>query len=151
MNQYLLMGRTDSQGLAVILSGGLVGMETADFLMSRGIEVTVLELLDQSPVGRKDAHGWWLHRCLRKSGGRLILGARVTRVELEAVVIEHEGQEQRVEPASMVVVALGSAPVTSLTEILKELGVEYYVVGDAKKPRNMLEAVHEGHKVRLSI
>ena len=73
-------------------------------------------------------------------GGRLILGARVTRVEPGSVVFEQEGEEQRVEPASLVVVALGTAPVTSLTEILEELGLEYHIVGDAKKPRDMLEA-----------
>ena len=55
------------------------------------------------------------------------------------------------EPASLVVVALGAAPVTSLTKILEELGLEYHVVGDAKKPRDMLEAIHEGHQAGLSI
>jgi pyruvate/2-oxoglutarate dehydrogenase complex dihydrolipoamide dehydrogenase (E3) component len=149
--QDLLMGRTEPRGPAVILGGGLVGMETADFLINRGMEVTVFELLDKSPVGREDAHGWWLHRRLRKSGGRLILGARVTRVEPGSVVFEQGGEEQRVEPASLVVVALGAAPETSLTKILEEMGLEYHVVGDAKKPRDMLEAIHEGHQAGLSV
>jgi NADPH-dependent 2,4-dienoyl-CoA reductase/sulfur reductase-like enzyme len=149
--QALLMGRIDLRGPAVILGGGLVGMETADFLISRGMEVTVIELLEKSPVGREDAHGWWLHRRLRKSGGRLILGARVTRVEPGSVVFEQGGEEQRMEPVSLVVVALGSAPVTILTGILEELGLEYHVVGDARKPRDMLEAIHEGHQAGLSI
>ena len=67
------------------------------------------------------------------------------------MVFEQGGQEQRVEPASLVVVALGVAPVTSLTEILEDLGLEYHVVGDAKKPRDMLEAIHEGHQAGLTI
>ena len=55
------------------------------------------------------------------------------------------------EPASLVVVALGAAPVSSLAEIMEELGLECHVVGDAKKPRDLLEAVHEGHKAGLSV
>ena len=31
------------------------------------------------------------------------------------------------------------------------LGLEYHVVGDAKKPRDMLEAIHEGHQAGLTI
>ena len=150
-SQDLLMGRTEPQGPAVILGGGLVGMETADFLINKGIKVTVLELLDKSPIGREDAHGWWLHRRLKKSDSRLILGARVTRVDQGAVLFEQGGQEQRLKPASLVVIALGAYPVNSLAEIIEELGLVYHVVGDAKKPRDLLEAVHEGHEAGLSI
>ncbi|MCJ7745439.1 MAG: hypothetical protein MUP40_04020, partial [Actinobacteria bacterium] len=97
------------------------------------------------PVGKLTAHGYWLNRRLKKSGGTLLLGAAVTGIEPDAVVYIKDGEETRLEPAPMVVTALGAASETGLVAALKEAGIPYQVVGDAGSPRRLLEAVHEGH------
>ncbi len=141
----VLMDKVELKGPAVVLGAGYVGMETADFLISRGIEVTVLEMKAMAPVGKHTAHGWWLNRRLKKEGGVLVLGAVVVRVEPDAVLYMQGGKEHRVSPAPMVITALGACPETSLADTLKELGIPHQIAGDAKSPRRILEAVHEGY------
>lgn len=141
----LLLGRGTPAGPAVILGAGHVGMETADWLIARGVAVTVVELKKLPPVNAMTARGYWLHRRLKKSGGELILGASVLRVEMDTVVCATDTGERRL-PAKMVVKALGAAPETGLAVVLTELEIPFVTVGDAVGPRRLLEAVQEGRK-----
>ena len=140
----VLLGEVQLKDRAVILGAGYVGMETADFLIARGVEVTVLEKEEVPPIGNLKAHDYWLNRRFRKAEGKLLLGATVLRIEPNGVVLEKDGREQRLESVGMVVTALGALSQTSLLEIAEESGVPCQAVGDALSPRRLLEAVHEG-------
>ena len=141
----VLLGEVELKSKAVILGAGYVGMETADYLISRDVDVTVIEMQDSPPVGKLTARGYWLNRRFKKSGGTLLLGAAVTRIEPDAVAYIKDGEEKRLEQAPMVVTALGATSETGLVDALKKAGIPYQVVGDALEPRRLLEAVHEGH------
>jgi len=141
----VLLGRVEPKSPAVILGAGYVGMETADFLIAGGVQVTVLEMQTVPPVGKFTAHGYWLHKRIREGGGRLMLGACVTGIEPDAVSFAQRGRNLR-EPAAMVVTAMGARSENGLEEVLTELGIPCRVVGDARSPRRLLEAIHEGHK-----
>jgi len=147
----VLLGRVELGDTAVVLGAGPVGMEVADYLAARGVTVTVLEKQELPPVGMQTATGYWLHRRLKKSGGHLLTGASVLRIEPDAVVYLREGAEVRLEPASLVVTALGARPVDELAGALRETGIQCTVVGDAREPRRLLEAVHEGHSAGLEV
>lgn len=147
----LLLGEEPAAKSAVVLGAGYVGMETADYLVSRGVAVTVLEMQAQPPVGRHTTHGYWLHKRLRESQGRLVTGATVVRVEPDAVVYLCEGGEHRLEPAPVVVLALGARSDISLKGALEKTHIPFEVVGDALEPRRLLEAVHEGHAAGLAV
>jgi 2,4-dienoyl-CoA reductase-like NADH-dependent reductase (Old Yellow Enzyme family)/thioredoxin reductase len=140
-----LLGKPEPAGPAVVLGAGYVGMETADFLTARGIGVTLVEMLPSSPVGKHTAHGYWLHKRIKEAGGRIILGATVTRIEPNAVFCRQQEEEIQLS-AAMVVTAMGAKPANGLEGILKELGIPWRVVGDAKSPRRLLEAIHEGDR-----
>jgi 2,4-dienoyl-CoA reductase-like NADH-dependent reductase (Old Yellow Enzyme family)/thioredoxin reductase len=146
----LLLGKAEPAGPAVVLGAGYVGMETADFLTARGIGVTLVEMLPASPVGKHTAHGYWLHKRIKEAGGRIILGAKVTRIEPDAVFYRKAEEEKRL-PAAMVVTAMGAKPANGLEGILKELCIPCRVVGDAKSPRRLLEAIHEGDRAGREI
>jgi pyruvate/2-oxoglutarate dehydrogenase complex dihydrolipoamide dehydrogenase (E3) component len=147
----VLLGEVELESKAVVLGAGYVGLETADYLISRDVEVTVVEMQDEPPVTKLTAHGYWLNRRLRKSGGILLLGATVKGIEPGAVIYVKDGVESRLEPASMVVTALGAASETRLVDALEEAGIPCQVVGDAVSPRRLLEAVHEGHAAGLAL
>ena len=112
--------------------------------------MTLLEMLPASPVGKHTAHGYWLHKRIRDAGGRMILGATVTRVEPDQVVYRQAGEEKRVS-AALVVTAMGARPVNGLEETLKKLGIHWRTVGDARQPRRLLEAIHEGDRAGREI
>ncbi len=140
----VLLEKYAIRGPAVVLGAGYVGMETADFLLARGVSVTIIDMSPFPPVGKLTAHGYWLHRRLKDKGGTIILGAQVTRVEQDAVVYMKSGREVRVHPVSLVVTALGARSEAGLAEALTELGIPHLLAGDAVKPRRLFEAVHEG-------
>ncbi|MGB3998417.1 MAG: FAD-dependent oxidoreductase [Desulfomonilia bacterium] len=146
----VLMGRVGLKDPAVVLGAGYVGMETADFLIKKGIRVVVLEMQAVPPVGKFTAHGYWLHKRIREGGGRLIFGAEVTNIGPNAVSFVQKDQEWR-EPAAMVVTAMGARSENGLEAVLEDLGIPCLTVGDARSPRRLLEAIHEGHKAGLEI
>lgn len=147
----VLDGRVKTGGPVLIIGGGLVGMETADFLSERGIEVTIAEMLEQSPVLRVRAHGFMLHQRLREKGCRLMLGARVSSIgEGEAVIIKN-GEPVVLSPVNHVVVATGMRPRDELKEVLERLAVPHRVVGDALGPRRIFEAVEEGARAAWEV
>lgn len=141
----VLTGKVELKSPAVVLGAGYVGMETADYLLARGIAVTVLEMQTNPPVTKFTAHGYWLHKRIKEGGGRLFFGAKVLGIEDDAVRYSRMDTE-KVENAALIVTAMGARPENTLEGILKELSVPYRIVGDAKSPRRILEAIHEGHK-----
>jgi 2,4-dienoyl-CoA reductase-like NADH-dependent reductase (Old Yellow Enzyme family) len=147
----VLLGKVQLKDKAVILGAGYVGLETADFLIARGVDVTVLEKEEVPPVGQLKAHDYWLNRRFRKAGGKLLLGTVVIRIEPDAVVLVKDGRQQRLETVGIVVTALGALSQTSLLEIAEESGIPCQAVGDALSPRRLLEAVHEGDATGLAI
>ncbi len=146
----LLLGKAGSANPAVVLGAGYVGMETADFLAARGVEVTLVDMLPSSPVGKHTAHGYWLHKRIKAAGGRVILGATVTRIEPDAVVY-CQGEEEKRLPAALVVTAMGAKPTSELAGIFEKSGIPFRVIGDAKSPRRLLEAIHEGDRAGREI
>jgi len=141
----VLTGKVELKSPAVVLGAGYVGMETADYLLSKGIPVTVLEMQAFPPVGKLTAHGYWLHKRIKSAGGRLVFGAQVTGIEAGNVRYR-QGDTERMEHAAMIVTAMGAKSDNSLEDVLKELIIPYIIVGDAKSPRRVLEAIHEGHR-----
>ena len=129
----------------------MIGMETADFLMDKGSEVTVVELQPKSPVSRLASHGYMLHKRLRDGGGRLLLGAMVESIGEDSVTVTREESGQERLPADQVVIAVGTKPRDELKKVLEEKNITYSVVGDANQPRRIIEAVDEGAKAAWKI
>jgi len=142
----VLLGKVEIKSPAVVLGAGYVGMETADFLIERGIKVTVVEMKTYMPVPRLTAHGYWLNYRVEKSAA-VLLGAVVKRIVPNAVIYEKDGKEGRIEPVELVVTALGAASEKGMASALQKLQIPFYVVGDAKQPRRLLEAVHEAFEL----
>ncbi len=147
----VLTGKVPLEAPVVILGGGYVGMETADFCIDRGIGVTVVEMAAFPPVSSFTAHGYWLHRRLKKSGGALMLNSRIISIEGDTVMVEQGGKQTQIGPAAMIIKAFGSAPERVLEESLKKLGVPFVEAGDVIKPRRLIEAVHEGDDAGVSL
>ena len=139
----VLTGKAGIEGPVVILGAGYVGMETADFLVARDFPPTILEMQPFYPVHKLTAHGYFLHRRIKEGGGRILIGAPVKKISEGFVTYSQNGEEKTL-PAAMVITAMGARPDNALETILTGLGIEYRTVGDAKSPRRLLEAIHEG-------
>ncbi len=128
----------------LVIGGGLIGMETADYLCSKVTTLTVVEALKHSPVSKLTSHGYMLHRRLRDAGCALVFGGAVTMIGNDFVSIDVKGEERRISPVDQVVVAVGLSPRQELDGICERLGIPHALAGDAVQPRRIIEATEEG-------
>lgn len=113
----------------VVIGGGLVGVELAEFLIERGRQVTVLEegssLGKEMPLGRR----WRVLHTLRQHGARLITDAHTTAITDAGVVYGRDGTSETA-PAESVILAVGTQENHSLAEAIKGSGAEVHLIGD---------------------
>jgi len=115
--------RVDSQRVkrAVVIGGGFIGLEMAENLRQRGVEVTIVELAAQvfAPADPEMAN--ILHQHLILNGVKLVLGRGVSAFsEAPAGGVEAVLDNGARLPADLVILAIG---VTPDTEFLKKSGI----------------------------
>lgn len=136
----------------LIVGAGLIGMETADYVVARGCQdVTLVEQLRRSPVNKISSHGYMLHTRLRKAGCKQIYSASVVGIQENSVTVLVEGQEQVLAPVDQVIIAVGTKPNDDLASVLKAEGIRHFVIGDAVETRRIVEATEEGARAAWDI
>jgi len=147
----ILSGKMSPRKHAVIIGGGLIGMETADFLSLKGTKVTIVEVLKRSPVLKITSHGYMLHNRLREAQCTFFFNTVVKRIEESSALVAADGNEEVLSPVDQVVIAVGLKPTEDLKVFLKNRGIPHFIVGDALSPRRIIEATEEGAKAAWSI
>jgi len=118
-----MLSAADAGGSAIVIGGGLLGLEAAHGLSLRGMQVTVLHLMPSLMERQLDeAAGWLLKTELERRGQTILTGA-----DTEAM-IENDGhvagvrlKDGREIPADIVVMAVGIRPNIALA---KSAGLE---------------------------
>jgi NADPH-dependent 2,4-dienoyl-CoA reductase/sulfur reductase-like enzyme/rhodanese-related sulfurtransferase len=118
MNSYTGYQTVVKPQRAVVIGGGFIGLEMVENLIHRGLEVTLIEKLNQvmPPLDLEMAH--IVHRYMRKHGVQLELNDGVARFEQSAdgslVVLSSSGKKH---PADIVILAIGVRPETQLAKM----------------------------------
>jgi nitrite reductase (NADH) large subunit len=95
-------------GDAVVIGGGLLGLEAAHGLSLRGMKVTVIHLMPTLMERQLDeAAGWLLKDALEKRGQTILIGADTAEVYGDGKVEGVRLKDGREIPASIVVMAVG--------------------------------------------
>jgi len=148
----ILSGEAAPKDHVVVIGGGLVGMETADYLREKGIQdITLVEMLPTSPVLNLAAHGYMLHKRLRSEGVKLLFNTTVKLIEEGAVTVTRKGEDQKLTPVHQVIIAVGVTPRNDLKDFLEQKGIRHVIIGDAVSPRRIIEATTEGAKAAWDI
>ena len=140
----ILSGQVKPGKNILVVGGGLIGMETADFLSEQGSQVILVEMLKRSPVLKITSHGYMLHTRLREKNCRLLFNTTLKSIGQGSVEIESEGNQSTISPVDQVVLAVGLKARDELKGALEALKIPYAVIGDARRPRRIIEAVEEG-------
>jgi NAD(H)-dependent 7beta-hydroxy-3-oxo-delta4-cholenoic acid oxidoreductase len=147
-----------TRGKVLVVGGGMVGCEVADMLADRGdeqsgagVEVTIVDALDDIALDVPAQSRTLLMPSLREKGVRSLTSATVKEITEEGVVIERDGREETLAGMDLIVVACGTRSTQDLGEKIEGKVSELYVIGDAKQPRDALEAIAEGSEVARSI
>lgn len=138
---YLPVGRH-----VVVVGGGLVGLEIAEFLAERRRRVTILE--EGRTLGLPMAMPRRLATIgdVEDHGVTLVRSATVERIEPGRVTFR-VGDEQRVARADSVVLAAGVSPDSALADTLRGAGLDVRLVGDADQVDYIFGAVHSAWRV----
>lgn len=97
---------------AVIIGGGVIGVEFATLMSSLDVKVTIVEMAPQILPGTDDEIAASMRKILEKKGVTIHTGAKVLAVENgKACLFESDGQQQR-STGDMVIVAVGRKPAT---------------------------------------
>lgn len=114
---------------AVVIGGGLIGMEAVENLAALGIETTVVEFLPQVLSFLDVEMAEMVHAELRAKGVNLCLGDRVTAIsEQHGRGVVETGQGRKFA-ADLVIMAIGIRP---NVELAKQAGLDLGVTGGIK-------------------
>jgi len=87
---------------------------------------------------------------LRRLGVALMTATKAVSISEGGVEVEKADGKGFIK-ADSVVLAMGSRAEAKIADDIRDLVQEVYVIGDAKEPRNALEAIREGFIVGLNI
>ncbi|MDC7124900.1 MAG: NAD(P)/FAD-dependent oxidoreductase [Spirochaetales bacterium] len=138
----------------VIVGSGMTGLETAEYLVSRKRQVTVIEMAEQAGPGAYFQHLDEALSYLKEHDCKIITGRKLTAIEKGCVVTVSANPpcSEKISgerlTADTVVFAVGSKPVRAAVDLVPE-GIPYRLVGDTGGIGRISEAVGGGYKAAL--
>ena len=134
-----------------IIGGGSLGLESAYTQSRRGKKVRLFEIRPVLGTGLEAAE---LMPALEKNGVEIYPGRQLLSIHPDKIVCSVLATGETEEyPCDTVLISAGLKPrkqdIEALRHILPE--TEVYIVGDAKAPRSIGDAVHDGFNAALNI
>lgn len=126
-------------------------IETLTELLNRGDkDVTVVEMTNKAGKDISASTRWTIMAELKRLGVTIMTGTKAIGSTPEGLEVEREDGPGLLS-ADSIVVAAGSRSEDLLANELENMVPEIHIIGDAKQPRNALEAIKEGFLVGLEI
>ena len=149
----ILAGKQFPGRKIVIIGGGSVGCELADYLallvndrFIRNRDITVLEMAKEIMMTESGAGRSLLVQRMMEKGITIESDAKVTGVTQDTITYEKNGQIHTIADADTLVFANGYHIDAAVEEMLKEAGVSYHLIGDGHKVGNLKDAISEGYQ-----
>jgi 2,4-dienoyl-CoA reductase-like NADH-dependent reductase (Old Yellow Enzyme family)/thioredoxin reductase len=147
----IIAGLAEAGTNCVVIGGGLVGMEVADYLAHRGKRVIIVA---RSALLKKAVHAdrvYFLDR-IRDLGIEVLTDTAVREIGLRSVTVEPpNGWRRALLDVDSVVLCTGYAPRTGLRAELADLGIPVELVGDVLGSRKFFEAIEEGTLAAIAL
>lgn len=154
----LLAGRAFPGKKIVIVGGGSVGCETADYLAPlvndlapSNRDVTLIEMTKTLVANEGGAGRAVLVTRILDKGVHVLTEAKLTGVTEDTISYEKDGEEHVIEGADTLVLALGYRPNTALADALAEAGFACHVLGDSRQCGNLRDAIEAGYKAACEL
>jgi NADPH-dependent 2,4-dienoyl-CoA reductase/sulfur reductase-like enzyme len=134
----------------VVVGGGLIGCETAEFLSEQYKDIIILEMLEKigSDIG-PTLRPHLLER-MKAAGIQTEVGVKITEINDKGVMGLRDGRSEFYN-AGTIVIAIGMKSENQFAQDLKSIIPGINVVGDCINPRRIREAIAEGYNIGLKI
>jgi NADPH-dependent 2,4-dienoyl-CoA reductase/sulfur reductase-like enzyme len=144
-------------GPVAVIGGGASGLETADFLTTKDLSVSVIEMLDipgRDMVAGAGVREGLLQR-LSEKGVKIYCGHRAMKILEKSLIISDRpligGGKLTSLPAAAVVFAIGMQPHVAFgPEDIPEKAL-HYRIGDCSDPGDALQAIHQAFELALKV
>ena len=150
----ILAGKQFPGRKIVIIGGGSVGCELADYLAPllndrfiRNRDITILEMAQEIMISETGAGRSLLVQRMLGKGIKIECLAKVTKVTEDTIAYEQNGNEYVIADADTLVFANGYHIDSAMEDLLKESGVSYTLIGDGHKVGNIKDAISEAYQV----
>ena len=145
----VLAGKAAAKGHCAVIGGGLVGTETAEYLLEQGCTVSIIEMTDKIANGESSTILPTIMADFKAHDVKQYLSTKVTAIEAGAVQAV-QGEETISIPCDTVVMAVGSKKNTLNVD---GVTVPVYYAGDCSGDRtaSIAEAIRGGYNAANSI
>lgn len=146
----LYEGKAQAKGEVVVVGGGCMGAQTAEYLSAKKHPVTIVEMSDAIAAEAPLDDGYLLKERLNAMGVKVLTKTMVKNILDDKVLVKGESGNQDL-PAETVVMCIGAVPNDGLAQKIRYFIKQVKVVGDAVKPRRVTDAVLEGALAALEL
>ena len=149
--EQVLTGKEVGQRV-LVLGGGLVGCETADFLARKGKDVTIVEMRAALAPDMHRRPRIFLLKSLEEHGTGICLETEVASIAADgSVAVRNKyGDERVLAPFDAIVPALGYRPRNALSRALAAAAVPFVPLGDCVRVGKIMDAVHGAYEAALA-
>jgi 2,4-dienoyl-CoA reductase-like NADH-dependent reductase (Old Yellow Enzyme family)/thioredoxin reductase len=149
----LLGGKVQAGNRVLVIGGGLVGLETAEFLSSQLRSSSVIEMLDTVGNGIGDSVKYFIMKNLKESNVDIHTGLKVEKFTKDGAICTSKEGEVTLTGYDMVVLAMGTKSYNPLETELNSEDYDLYVIGDAldKNAKTIAAAVDSAARLAITI
>ena len=151
--QDLLLGKTAAGRRVLVVGGGMVGCEAAEYLAEWGHQVAIVEMKDVIAADVTPENRRYMFRNFEENHVLLQPGAKVTRFYADGVDYAlADGTAGSLRGYDTVVLAMGSRSNAGLKETAGKVAGQVLVIGEAAKaPDNAVLATGDALEAALAI
>jgi 2,4-dienoyl-CoA reductase-like NADH-dependent reductase (Old Yellow Enzyme family)/thioredoxin reductase len=146
----VLGGYKEVRERVVVVGGGRIGCEVAEFLAERYKDVMILEMLEEigSDIGLSLRPA--IVERLKAAGIQIETRIKIVEITEKGVTGLRNGSSEFFS-AGTIVIAVGMKSERQLAEILEGIVPEIHIIGDCVEPRKIREAITDGYSVGLKL
>lgn len=151
--QDMLAGKGTVGKKVLVAGGGMVGCEAAEYLAERGHEVAIIEMKDVIAADVVPENRKYMFENFARNHVLLKPGAKIGHFYADGVdYTMADGSTGSLRGYDSVVLAMGTRKYDPLSEQIKDVAPEIYVIGEAlKSPGNAVVVTNDALNTALSI
>jgi 2-enoate reductase len=150
----VLLGKKKVREKVLVVGGGLIGCETALWLVQQGKQVTIVEILNDlmiADIPVQHMNRLMLLDLLKFHRVEVFTNTSLLEVTENGVLLLGGDSQKKNFPADTIVLAIGLKPDRELYQTLKGQTPNLYTIGDSRKTQNILNSIWDAYEVARMI
>lgn len=147
----VLNGKVYAGNKSLIVGGGMVGLETAEYLLSLNKRATVVEMMEETGAGLNEHIKYFIYKTLKNGEVKLLTNTKVEKFTSDGIIASTPDGQTQLTGYDTVILAIGTRAYNPLEEQLKSKIKSLHVIGDAVKSRRIVDAVEEAARLAVTI